>query len=160
MIPDDQVEEVRAKADLVDVIGELVPLKKAGKEFKACCPFHEERTPSFYVVPSKGFYKCFGCGEYGVGGAIAGAARPFDRDAELRGTGEEASQKTRTGRRRKGFSKTKIPWERAAWMDQAEGVVCELSTDSLKYRSSQLIRARPFTTLANRSDVQSMKQSG
>ena len=65
MIPDDQVEEVRARADLVEVIGEMVPLKKSGKEFKANCPFHEERTPSFYVVPAKGFYKCFGCGESG-----------------------------------------------------------------------------------------------
>ena len=65
MIPDAQVEEVRARADLVDVIGEMVPLKKSGKEFKANCPFHDERTPSFYVVPAKGFYKCFGCGESG-----------------------------------------------------------------------------------------------
>ena len=65
MIPDAQVDEVRARADLVDIIGELVPLKKAGKEFKANCPFHEERTPSFYVVPAKGFYNCFGCGQSG-----------------------------------------------------------------------------------------------
>ena len=65
MIPDSQLEEVRARADIVDVIGELVPLKKSGKEFKACCPFHDERTPSFYVVPAKGFFKCFGCGESG-----------------------------------------------------------------------------------------------
>ena len=65
MIPDAQVEEVRARADIVGVVGELIPLKKAGREFKACCPFHEERTPSFYVVPDKGFYKCFGCGESG-----------------------------------------------------------------------------------------------
>lgn len=65
MIPDDQVEEVRLRADIVDIIGELVPLKKAGREYKACCPFHEERTPSFYVVPDKGFYKCFGCGKSG-----------------------------------------------------------------------------------------------
>lgn len=65
MIPDDQVEEVRARADIVDIIGEFVPLKKAGREYKANCPFHEERTPSFYVVPDKGFYKCFGCGESG-----------------------------------------------------------------------------------------------
>lgn len=65
MIPDDQVEEVRARADIVDVIGEWVDLKKAGKEYKARCPFHEERTPSFYVVPDKGFYNCFGCGENG-----------------------------------------------------------------------------------------------
>ena len=65
MIPDDTVEEVRARADIVDVIGEFVHLKKAGREYKANCPFHEERTPSFYVVPDKGFYKCFGCGESG-----------------------------------------------------------------------------------------------
>jgi DNA primase len=65
VIPDDQVEEVRARADIVDVISQYVDLKKAGKEFKANCPFHEERTPSFYVVPDKGFYKCFGCGVSG-----------------------------------------------------------------------------------------------
>ncbi len=65
MIPDDVVEEVRARADIVDVIGEFVELKKAGREFKANCPFHEERTPSFYVVPDKGFYKCFGCAKSG-----------------------------------------------------------------------------------------------
>ncbi len=65
MIPDDQVEEVRARADIVDVIGEYVQLKKAGREYKANCPFHEERTPSFYVVPAKAMYHCFGCGESG-----------------------------------------------------------------------------------------------
>ena len=65
MIPDDVVDEVRERADIGDVVGELVPLKKAGREYKANCPFHEERTPSFYVVPDKGFYKCFGCGKSG-----------------------------------------------------------------------------------------------
>ncbi len=65
MIPDDQVEEVRARADIVEIIGDIIPLKKSGKDYKACCPFHEEKTPSFYVVPAKGFYKCFGCGESG-----------------------------------------------------------------------------------------------
>ncbi|MBW3534294.1 MAG: DNA primase, partial [Gemmatimonadetes bacterium] len=65
MIPDDQVEEVRLRADIVDVISDYVPLKKSGKDYKARCPFHEERTPSFYVVPSKGFYNCFGCGASG-----------------------------------------------------------------------------------------------
>jgi DNA primase len=65
MIPDDMVEEVRSRADIVDVIGEFVALKKSGREYKANCPFHEERTPSFYVVPDKGFYKCFGCQKSG-----------------------------------------------------------------------------------------------
>lgn len=65
MIPDSVVEDVRDRADIVEVIGEHVQLKRAGKEFKALCPFHNEKTPSFYVVPGKGFYKCFGCGESG-----------------------------------------------------------------------------------------------
>jgi DNA primase len=65
LIPDDVVDEVRSRADIVEVIGEHVALKRSGKDFKGRCPFHEERTPSFYVVPSKGFYKCFGCNEAG-----------------------------------------------------------------------------------------------
>ncbi|MDA0313196.1 MAG: CHC2 zinc finger domain-containing protein, partial [Gemmatimonadetes bacterium] len=52
MIPDDVIDEVRARADIVDIVGEVVQLKKSGREFKANCPFHDERTPSFYVVPS------------------------------------------------------------------------------------------------------------
>ena len=65
MIPDDQVEEVRAAADIVAIVGEVISLKRSGKDYKACCPFHDEKTPSFYVVPAKGFYNCFGCGESG-----------------------------------------------------------------------------------------------
>jgi DNA primase len=65
LIPQSVIDEVRARADLVDIVGELVPLKKAGREYKACCPFHDEKTPSFTVVPDKGFYKCFGCGKSG-----------------------------------------------------------------------------------------------
>ncbi|MSR22269.1 MAG: DNA primase [Gemmatimonadetes bacterium] len=65
MIPDDVVDEVRARVDLVEIIGESVPLKRSGKDWKGRCPFHEDKTPSFYVVPEKGFYKCFGCGESG-----------------------------------------------------------------------------------------------
>ena len=65
MIPDHIVDEVRARADLVEIIGEQLQLKRAGREFRALCPFHHEKTPSFYVVPAKGFYKCFGCGESG-----------------------------------------------------------------------------------------------
>ena len=65
MIAQNVVEEVRARADIVEIVGEHVALKRAGKEYKARCPFHNEKTPSFYVVPAKGFYKCFGCGESG-----------------------------------------------------------------------------------------------
>ena len=65
MIAQNVVEEVRARADIVEIVGEHVQLKRSGKEYKARCPFHNEKTPSFYVVPAKGFYKCFGCGESG-----------------------------------------------------------------------------------------------
>jgi len=65
MIPDDQVEEVRARADIVGVIGEVVPLRKAGREYKGLCPFHDDRNPSFCVIPEKGFYICMSCRETG-----------------------------------------------------------------------------------------------
>lgn len=65
MIPDDVVEEVRERADLVEVVGEVVKLRRSGKDWKGKCPFHEDRSPSFYVVPDKGFYNCFGCGASG-----------------------------------------------------------------------------------------------
>lgn len=65
MIRDEVVEEVRARADIVGIIGEFVQLKKSGKEFKGLSPFKNERTPSFCVVPSKGFFKDFSSGESG-----------------------------------------------------------------------------------------------
>jgi DNA primase len=65
VIPDDVIEEVRARADLVELVGEVVPLRRAGKDYKGKCPFHEDRTPSFFVVPAKGIYHCFGCGAKG-----------------------------------------------------------------------------------------------
>jgi DNA primase len=60
-----QVEEVKAKADVVSIIGERIELKKAGRNFKANCPFHGEKTPSFMVSPELQFFKCFGCQESG-----------------------------------------------------------------------------------------------
>ena len=59
------LEEIRNRCDLVDIISEYVPLKPAGKGFKALCPFHEEKTPSFMVSPEKQLFHCFGCGEGG-----------------------------------------------------------------------------------------------
>lgn len=65
-IPSEFIQQLLARADLADLIGRYVPLKKAGAEFKACCPFHNEKTPSFTVSPRKGFYHCFGCGAHGT----------------------------------------------------------------------------------------------
>ncbi|PSJ39912.1 DNA primase [Allosphingosinicella deserti] len=59
------LDEVRARTSLSTVIGRSVKLQKAGREYKACCPFHQEKTPSFTINDEKGFYHCFGCGAHG-----------------------------------------------------------------------------------------------
>jgi len=64
-IPDNFIDELLTHVDIVDVIERRVPLKKAGREWTACCPFHNERSPSFYVSPQKQFFHCFGCGAHG-----------------------------------------------------------------------------------------------
>ena len=60
-IPDSVIEEVQNRSDIVEVISEYLPLKPAGKNFKALCPFHQEKTPSFMVSPDRQLFKCFGC---------------------------------------------------------------------------------------------------
>ncbi|MCP9756104.1 DNA primase [Lacihabitans sp. CCS-44] len=65
MIPQDTVQQIIQAADIVEVVGEFVSLKKRGASMIACCPFHNEKTPSFNVSPAKGIYKCFGCGKGG-----------------------------------------------------------------------------------------------
>ena len=65
MIPEEIVDKILQNADIVKVVGDYVTLRKAGVNYKGCCPFHEERTASFVVSPSKGIYKCFGCGKGG-----------------------------------------------------------------------------------------------
>ena len=65
MIPQETVNLILDTARIEDVIGDFVTLKRRGGSYVACCPFHSEKTPSFYVTPSKGIYKCFGCGKAG-----------------------------------------------------------------------------------------------
>ena len=65
MIDKATVDRIYSAADIVEVIGDFVTLKKKGVNYLACCPFHNEKTPSFVVSPSKGFFKCFGCGKGG-----------------------------------------------------------------------------------------------
>ncbi|WP_372723727.1 DNA primase [Immundisolibacter sp.] len=64
-IPEDFIDAVLARTDIVDVVGGRVPLKRGGRELIGRCPFHEEKTPSFTVSPQKQFYHCFGCGAHG-----------------------------------------------------------------------------------------------
>lgn len=65
-IPDAFIDDLLARSDIVEVVGARVPLKKQGREYSARCPFHDERSPSFTVSPTKQFYHCFGCGAHGT----------------------------------------------------------------------------------------------
>lgn len=67
LIPEEYLEEIKARTDIVELISQYVDLKPSGRNFRALCPFHEEKTPSFTVSPEKGIFHCFGCG---VGGNI------------------------------------------------------------------------------------------
>ncbi len=66
MIPQDFIQTLLDRTDIVEVIDHQVPLKKAGANYQACCPFHNEKSPSFTVSPTKQFYHCFGCGAHGT----------------------------------------------------------------------------------------------
>ena len=92
MIPNDFISTLLGRVDIVDVIDRYVPLKKAGANYQACCPFHSEKTPSFTVSPTKQFYHCFGCGAHGTavgflmeygGKAFPDAVEELARDAGL-----------------------------------------------------------------------------
>ncbi|MBS0216981.1 MAG: DNA primase [Proteobacteria bacterium] len=64
-IPDAFIDDLLNRTDVVEIVNARVPLKKKGNEYTACCPFHDERSPSFFVSPAKQFYHCFGCGAHG-----------------------------------------------------------------------------------------------
>jgi DNA primase len=76
LIPQSFIDDIVARADIVEIINARVPLKRAGREYRACCPFHQEKTPSFWVSPTKQFYHCFGCGAHGT---VLGFLMNFDR---------------------------------------------------------------------------------
>jgi DNA primase len=92
MIPNDFIQTLLSRIDVVDVVDRYVPLKKAGANYVACCPFHSEKTPSFTVSQTKQFYHCFGCGAHGTavgflmeygGKSFPDAVEELARDAGL-----------------------------------------------------------------------------
>ncbi len=87
-IPAQFIDELIARTDIVEVINRRVPLRKAGKDFQACCPFHDEKSPSFTVSPDKQFYHCFGCGAHGT---AIGFLMEFERQ-EFRDAVEELAR--------------------------------------------------------------------
>src|SRR5205814_8621402 len=103
MIPNDFIQTLLARVDIVDVVDRYVPLKKAGANYTACCPFHTEKTPSFTVSPTKQFYHCFGCGAHGTaisflmefgGKPFPDAVEELARDAGLEVPRSEAAAPT------------------------------------------------------------------
>ena len=100
MIPTDFIQTLLARVDIVDVIDRSVPLKKAGANYQACCPFHSEKTPSFTVSPTKQFYHCFGCGAHGtaIGFLMEHDGKSFPEaveDAGARGGGRPCRRSSR-----------------------------------------------------------------
>lgn len=88
-IPSSFIDELLARVDLVELIDMRVPLRRAGKDYQACCPFHEERTASFTVSPAKQFYHCFGCGAHGT---AIGFLMQYDRLSFPEAVGELAQR--------------------------------------------------------------------
>ncbi|HET8877506.1 MAG TPA: CHC2 zinc finger domain-containing protein, partial [Casimicrobiaceae bacterium] len=103
MIPRDFIETLLARVDIIEVIDRSVPLKKAGANYQACCPFHSEKTPSFTVSPTKQFYHCFGCGAHGtaIGFLMEHTGQSFPEAVETlaRDAGLEVPRTERPGER-------------------------------------------------------------
>ena len=87
---DSQVQEIKDRVDIAEVIGQYVKLSRAGKNLRARCPFHNERTPSFYVSPERGTYMCFGCGEKGDVFSFLQKMEGIDFPAALKQLAEKA----------------------------------------------------------------------
>ena len=104
LIPQSFIDDLLHRSDIVEVVDKRVALKKSGKNYQACCPFHNEKTPSFSVQPERQFYYCFGCG---AGGNAIGFIMNFDhvdfpqaveilaRDAGLEVPREESKAESR-----------------------------------------------------------------
>ena len=104
LIPQTFIDDLLGRADIVEVVDKRVTLKKSGKNYSACCPFHKEKTPSFSVQPERQFYYCFGCG---AGGNAIGfimnidqvdfpqAVESLARDNGMEGPREESAAATR-----------------------------------------------------------------
>ena len=81
-IPEEVITQVIDRCDIVETIASYVPLKRVGRNFKAVCPFHHEKTPSFVVTPDKQIFHCFGCK---VGGTVVNFVMKHERLGTIRG---------------------------------------------------------------------------
>ena len=118
-IPQHFIDDLMSRTDIVEVISSHIPLKKAGKEYKACCPFHDEKTPSFTVSPAKQFYHCFGCGAHGT---VVGFLMEHDRAGFVEAIEDLAS---RAG--------VEVPREQGTGPDRSRDELFELSENVARY---------------------------
>ncbi len=144
-IPEDFIEEVLARTDLVGLIHSRVPLKRSGKNYSACCPFHKEKTPSFSVSPDKQFYHCFGCG-------ASGNAITFLRDYERMHFVDAVSSLAKAASLEIPTSQTHSSQKKASTrplldiLDRAQAYYCEqLKNPSINQRPIQYLRKRQIT---------------
>ncbi|MGE5170118.1 MAG: DNA primase [Rudaea sp.] len=132
MIPNDFIQTLLARVDIVDVIDRLVPLKKAGANYQACCPFHSEKTPSFTVSPTKQFFHCFGCGAHGTAIGFlmdySGKSFPEAVEALARDAGLEVPRTQRPGERE---------------VREATGDLCEILLAAARFYRAQLKASPP-----------------
>ena len=118
-IPQHFIDDLMSRTDIVEVISSHIPLKKAGQEYKACCPFHDEKTPSFTVSPAKQFYHCFGCGAHGT---VVGFLMEHDRAGFVEAIEDLAS---RAG--------VEVPREQGTGPDRSRDELFELSENVARY---------------------------
>lgn len=111
MLVADQVEEVKQKTDIVALVGERVKLSRAGRNFKALCPFHSERTPSFMVSPELGIFKCFGCGRAGDVYTFLAEFDGMEFPEALRYLAERAGVRLEPFRKGEAYQKKERLWE-------------------------------------------------
>ncbi len=132
-IPQAFIDDLVARSDIVEVIGARVPLKKSGREYKACCPFHNEKSPSFWVSPDKQFYHCFGCSAHGT---VIGFLMQYEKLDFLEAVADLAQ--------RAGLE---LPREAAGDRDAAGGGLYELMAQAARFFAQNLsdhARARDY----------------
>ena len=119
IIPRAFIDDLIARYDIVDVVDARVKLKKTGKNFTACCPFHNEKTPSFSVSQDKQFYHCFGCGAHGN---VLGFVMEFDRLEFIDAIEELAGQLGLEVPREGGFRDDTIHKNKRSWYDTLDNI--------------------------------------
>jgi DNA primase len=123
-IPEDIIDAVRQSSDVVDVIGQYLPLKKAGNTYKTLCPFHQEKTPSFNVNPQKQIWHCFGCGK---GGNVFSFLMEYDKVSFV--------EAVKTLAQKAGI---RIPESRADYKDGQHDLLYQANEFAAKFFSEQL----------------------